>query len=167
MSAWTHTQPPVWKSDAVATPAGWAHPTTGELLVAIRGLQAKGVDATAVPTFTAALSAATYAVGDLFRVNVTASEEVKVTSAAKIVVTINGQARDAFYNHELSTTTAKAFTYQLVEADKATAGKVTVGTSIVGGQVKDVLPGGNVRLVPTDARTFAAINTAAVTVTAA
>lgn len=33
--------PPNWCKDAIATPRGWAHPVTGEILVAIKGIKAE------------------------------------------------------------------------------------------------------------------------------
>lgn len=33
--------PPAWCKDAVATPRGWAHPKTGELLIALKGMKAE------------------------------------------------------------------------------------------------------------------------------
>lgn len=33
--------PPAWCKDAIATPRGWAHPTTGEILVALKGIKAE------------------------------------------------------------------------------------------------------------------------------
>ncbi len=33
--------PPAWCKDAIATPRGWAHPTTGEILVALKGITAE------------------------------------------------------------------------------------------------------------------------------
>ena len=37
----SRSNPPSWCPEAVATSRGWCHPKTGELLVAIRGLEIK------------------------------------------------------------------------------------------------------------------------------
>jgi hypothetical protein len=39
--SWSLTQPPNWVPDAIATDRGWVDPATGELIVAIRGLNVK------------------------------------------------------------------------------------------------------------------------------
>lgn len=167
MTQWSHTQPPSWFPTAVATSRGWENPVTGEVLVAIRNLEAKGIDAAAVPTFVAALvGGPAFLVGAVFRVNVTASEPVRVTNAATIIATFGATERTLAYNDSLSTDTVKAFTYTLTAEDIGIAGTVSVGTEIIGGQVKDILPGGNVVLVPQASRIFAAIDTSLVTVAA-
>lgn len=166
MPLWTQTTPPVWAPTAVATPAGWADPVTGELLVAIRELAAKGVDILDVPTFTAALSAAAYLVGDTFRVLVTASEPVRVTAAVTVPVAFTGNARSAVYNPADSTPTVHAFDYVLTAADISIAGEVVVTAEMIGGQVKDLLPGEGTHLVAQVDRIFPAVDATLVTVSA-
>lgn len=39
MGTWKYDQAPTWKPDAIATPAGWAHPKTGEILACCRQLK--------------------------------------------------------------------------------------------------------------------------------
>ena len=44
MPLWTYVRPPYWFPTAVARPAGWVNPTTGEILVCISSLDEKRND---------------------------------------------------------------------------------------------------------------------------
>ena len=92
--SWNLTTPPVWAPTAVAGPAGWTNPDTGEVLIAMRNLVSKGTDAADFPTFVAALtSAAVLVTGDKLVITVTASEPVKATGALAIEVMIGAEVR--------------------------------------------------------------------------
>lgn len=89
MSNWSLATPPTYRPDAVATASGWTDPVTGEVLVTIRALTTKNVDALIVPTFTMSVPVnGSYAAGATLQFNVTASEAVTVVGTPSIDITI-------------------------------------------------------------------------------
>jgi hypothetical protein len=130
MSSWTLNTPPTFHPDAVASAAGWKHPVTGEVLVAIRGLTTKNVDAGTVPTFVLAVPAdGTYHAGDKLTFTVTASEAVSVSGTPSIDVTIGANIRQAQFTGIDATNKILTFQYTLVAGDAGATG-ITVSPSI-------------------------------------
>jgi hypothetical protein len=130
MSSWTLKTPPTFRSDAVASASGWKHPVTGEVLVAIRGLTTKNVDALVVPTFTLAVPAdATYTVGQALVFTVTASEAVSISGTPSIDVTIGSTVRQAQFTGIDATQKILTFSYTLVAGD-ADADGIAVANTI-------------------------------------
>lgn len=162
MPAWTQTTPPTWFPTAVASPAGWRDPVTGELLVAIQNLAEKGVDATEIPTFAAALvSAVSMIVGSYMEIDVTPLEPVAVTGIPKIALNLGAETRTLNYDKTHSSSTLLKFKYKVTATDPlCAAGTITIGSEITGGTIADILPGGGGVLVAD--RTFAAVDTSTV-----
>lgn len=118
MSNWSIKTPPTYRPDAVATASGWTDPVTGEVLVCIRGLTTKNVDALVVPTFTLGVPAnGTYHVGQALVFTVTASEAVTVAGTPSIDVTIGSNVRQAQYTGIDATQKIMSFSYTLVAGD--------------------------------------------------
>ena len=145
MSAWTRTTPPTWFSTAVVGKMGWENPTTGELLVAISNLQAKNADEVDPVTIVAVTANNEPLVtGDSLIVVVQFSEAVAVVGSPEIALTVGAESRVLQFDSANSTATHVAFSYTVVEDDVATAGTISVDTSIdlTNGGVYDILPGG-------------------------
>jgi len=110
MSLWNINTPPELYPNAVATPAGWADPITGELYVAVGGLSTyKGgaAELTQVRLLTddpdvfntgASLKPKVYPAGEYLVFEALFNEPVTWTGdAPKLTVTIDGNARTASY----------------------------------------------------------------------
>jgi hypothetical protein len=134
MSLWNNSTPPVLYPDAVATPAGWADPVTGELLVTVTGLSTYKNEGAGTQLVSARILGAkvqgsdpivlkkTFAAGDVIVVEAMFLEPVTKTGGTPtMVVTINGNAR-TFTN----------FT-DTSDFDAKTKGKITGFTISAGG----------------------------------
>lgn len=129
MSNWSLKTPPTYRPDAVAGPEGWKDPVTGEVLVCIRALTTKNVDALVVPTFVLAVPAnGTYTVGQALVFTVTASETVTVVGTPSIDVTIGSTVRQAQYTGIDATQKILTFSYTLVAGDTDSDGIVVANT---------------------------------------
>jgi hypothetical protein len=119
MALWNDNQPPVLYPDAVATPAGWADPITGELLVTVSGLSTyKGgaAELVKVGLFTGKEEfehsqdlglPVVYSAGEYMVVEAVFSEPVTWTGdAPQIVGTLNGNSRTFAYFQDLTDTKA-------------------------------------------------------------
>lgn len=84
MSIWTKEKPPTYRPDAVATPAGWTDPETGEVLACIRDHTTKAGEANPIAV---EFGAETYAAGAPLTVTVRFNEYVDVTPGATLNVT--------------------------------------------------------------------------------
>jgi hypothetical protein len=131
MALWTYKTPPIFKQDAIATDKGWVDPVTGEILVAITGLDVKNTDAVVVPTFgTIAVPAdGTYNLGDTLTFTLTVTEDVQVQGSPYIELTIGSTVRNAVYDSSTSTPTSLVFKY-VVAADDLDTNGITVATVI-------------------------------------
>jgi len=85
--SWTLTQPPDWSPDAIATSAGWVDPVTGELIVAIRGLNVKN-DAPRIVRVTRVGSTTKYGRSTTISFRVKFNEVVVVTGTPRIPLSI-------------------------------------------------------------------------------
>lgn len=108
----------------------------------------------------------TYVTGDILTVTVTATEAVVVDGRPTIAVTINAANRVATYDGSASTGTSLVFKYTIVAGDVATAGQVTLGTSMhtATSNIGDALPNGGSRPLTSGQKVFPAVTTTAVTV---
>ena len=109
MPQWTYTKKPGWypSNKVEATAAGWAHVDTGELLVAIGGLDTLNTDAASAPTFTITLPAdGSYTEDDTLTFTIEATEDVAVQhlnstlaitfyTGKTVCATFDGAASDA------------------------------------------------------------------------
>lgn len=106
MSLWNNQTPPVLYPDAVATPAGWADPKTGELLVTVTGLSTFKNEGAGTQLVNARIIGAkvqgaepvvlkkTFAAGDVMVVEAMFLEPVvKTGGTPTMTITINGNAR--------------------------------------------------------------------------
>lgn len=164
MSQFNLTKKPSWYAaeDISASSRGWVYDPTGEVLVACRGLDTKNTDAASAPTFTAAIAysgTAAMVTDDIVTITITSTEAVKVSSIAYVVFNIDTDARQAVFDPATSTGTSLKFKYTIDETDSATAGQVSVGTTIVG-TVSDLVGDSTVPV----AVTFVAPNTSTATV---
>lgn len=161
MSSWTLKTPPTFRPDAVASAKGWVHPVTGEVLVTIRGLTTKNVDALVVPTFTLTVPAnATYHAGDTLTFTVTSTEAMSVSGTPSIDLTIGVNSRQAQYVSIDATQKILTFAYVLVAGDVPNTG-ITVANTIdlntVGkgkSKIVDVVAGSGGQPVAAAALTF-------------
>lgn len=173
MSNWSLATPPTYRPDAVATASGWTHPTTGEVLVTIRGLTTKRVDALVIPTFTISVPAnASYAAGATLQFNVTASEPVTVSGLPSLDLTIGSNVRQAVYDPVASTSTVLIFKYVLVTGDTDANGiscANTIDLNTVGkgkSRVVDQIVGSAGQTVAASALTFTVPATTGIITTA-
>lgn len=134
MSLWNNNQPPVLYPHAVATPAGWADPVTGEVLVTVTGLSTfKGGAAELVKIgltgnvksqFTTNQELGNervYAAGDYMVLEAVFSEPVTFSGNPTVSATINGNVRSFAYFQDTT------------DVDLATDGKVMSVTISSGG----------------------------------
>jgi 6,7-dimethyl-8-ribityllumazine synthase len=129
MSNWSLATPPTYHPTAVATASGWTDPITGEVLVTIRALTTKNVDALVVPTFTMSVPAnASYGVGATLEFHVIPSEAVTVSGFPSLDITIGTTVRQAVYDAVDSTGTLLIFKYVLVAGDTDANGIVVSNT---------------------------------------
>lgn len=142
-----------------------------EVLVSIGQLNELYIDASIVPTFSAAISysgTSNTVTGDIITVTVTASEPVIITGNPYITLTINGINKRFAYDGTNSTTTSLIFTYTVLAANSAIVGQFVVGSSITGQVgIGDILtPNGTVSgaLNPIASTTFTTIDTTLTTV---
>lgn len=106
-----------------------------EVLVAMRTLSSKMVDAATAPTFTAAISYSALSAmvtDDVLTITISASEAVKVADNAYIEVTIGENTRNAVVDAATSTSTSLKFKYTITASDVAAIGEVVVDTTIMG-----------------------------------
>lgn len=136
MPQWTYKNKPAWypSNKVEATPAGWAHTDTGELLVCIGGLDTSNTDAASVPTFTLTLPADdNYESGETLTFTLASSEAVKVIGYPAIKITGDGgEFMYAQYNPTTSTSTSLKFDLVLGEENLYYNG------GMVEGQIEDV-----------------------------
>lgn len=177
------TQPPKFRPDAVLAPNGWVDPVTGEVLIAIKKLDVKAaaknggnldgintatlanVDIAAVPTFTAAITSAdALAVGDKLKIDVTASEAVGIDGIATIRANIAGNVRDIGYTKTGSTSTLLKFEYTTTAEDTCDAGDVTITPKVISSNIYDQVLGLGRKYVAQSALTFAALNSAGISI---
>ena len=134
MSLWNNQTPPVLYPDAVATPAGWADPVTGELLVTVTGLSTFKNEGAGTQLINARIIGAKvagadpivykkiFAAGDVIVVEAIFMEPVvKSGGTPTMTITLNGNAR-TFTNY----TDTSDFVAQ-------TKGKITSITNSGGG----------------------------------
>lgn len=137
MSLWKNDRPPVLYQDAVATPAGWADPVTGELLVTVTGLSTFKGGASELNRVHIVGTKKIFADDDYIVIEADFTEPVTITGTPTIAATINGNARTFTYfvdNTDLKTdgdpangtgTNKIRFRYQVVEDEIATANQIT------------------------------------------
>lgn len=129
MSLWKNDKPPVLYPDAVATPAGWVNPTTGELLVTVIGLSTFKGGASELKRVHIMGNKHIFAHGDYIVLEADFTEKVVLDSGTpEITATINGNSR--------------TFAYFVDSSDKINPDKVTGFTIADGGAdyvVGDVL----------------------------
>lgn len=143
MSLWSLNTPPIWKPDAVATPAGWADPITGELLVTIIGLSTYKGGLSDLVRVALLGTDRLFGSGQFITLVVTFSERVVVTGTPRITATINGNTRQFNYSAG-STTNSLQFRYQVASNETATPGQIAFTTPIGlnGGTILDADGGG-------------------------
>lgn len=108
--SWTLSSPPSWFPDAVATDKGWVDPATGELLVAIRGLNVKNAGPT-IQRVTRVGSITKYGRSSVISFRVKFNEVVTVTGSPRIPLTI-GADSSKFLTYASGTgTSALTFSY--------------------------------------------------------
>lgn len=150
MSQYNYTKKPNWYADGdvAANAKGWVHTPTGEVLVAMRGLDAKNTDALAAPTWTLTLPAnGNYVTEDTMILELVSNEAVHVVGAPYIVVTIGATARNFVYEPVSSTSTSLKFTYDVVADDVDADGIVVAGTLTKGtAKIYDIVGGGQVEV---------------------
>lgn len=139
MSLWTLNTPPRWVQNAVATVKGWAHPTTNELLVAIRNLTTK---AGAADILAVSLNAEEYLQGDELSVTVRFNEKVDVSAGASLVLSWDGLAGDiTLYAAAQSNSNLIVFAYESDLTTLATipmeAGTLEMAAQSLVGTIKD------------------------------
>jgi len=141
MSLWTLTNPPVWKSDAVATSAGWADPDTGEVLVTIDGLSTFKTHA---PLINVALDVThahrilqsdgsflfSFLTGDVIPLVLTFGEEVQlspydITNNLSTVTVAIGSGSASFDYVSGQFSTKLVYHYTVLVGDTGAAGTVT------------------------------------------
>ena len=106
MSLWKNNTPPILYPDAVATPAGWADPVTGELYVTVTGLSTFKNESAGTQLVSARILGAKsggvdpivnkpiLAAGDIMVVEAIFLEQVTVTGGTPtMTITLNGNAR--------------------------------------------------------------------------
>ena len=123
MPKWTLTQPPVWKTDAIATPAGWEDPVTGELLVTINGLSTFKEPGGLAALLKVSLDKTSYNSGQVVTAKVHYNQNVVVTGTPHLTISFNGNSRVFAYATGTGTPTLN-FTYTSVSGDASTAGEV-------------------------------------------
>ena len=101
MSLWTLQQPPNWGNmghpPAVATPAGWADPITGELLVAIVGLSTFKEPNGAPELTHVYFDKTAYGHGSVAHVIAQFNEPVVVTGTPQVTISVNGTNETCSY----------------------------------------------------------------------
>lgn len=119
-----------------------------EVVVACSDLYNASTDALVVPTFTAAVTAATGTIGamvtgNILRCTLTASEnmEVQGTPRVQFVVGAGASVRQFVLNTTLTTAASLVFDYTIAATgDTSTAGQVVVAAATNGGYISDILP---------------------------
>lgn len=146
--SWTLNTPPTWAPNAVATKKGWENPTTGEVLVAIRGLSRK---AGASDVNAVVFGAEVYENGDDVSALVRFNEKVNVTAGASFVLTNSGSGgnitlyaaaqndvSEVLFNKQVDNTTqvalaANAYATQTLTSDTVNVSDgdtVTIGSKV-------------------------------------
>lgn len=119
-----------------------------EVVVALADLRNANIDAAVVPTFSAAVTAATGVItalvaGNILRCTLTATEAMEIQGAPKVQFVVGAAAsvRQFTLNTTLTTGTSLVFDYViLATGDTSTAGQVVVTTATNGGYISDILP---------------------------
>lgn len=107
---WSLTNPPSWFPDAVATDKGWVDPATGELLVAIRGLNVKNAGPI-VQRVTRVGSTTKYGRSSVISFRVKFNEVVTVTGTPRIPLTIGADSSKFLSYASGSGTSSLTFSY--------------------------------------------------------
>ena len=144
MPLWSLTNPPVWKSNAVATPAGWEDPDTGELIVTIEGLSTTKTH-TAVTSITLDLSNygledGGWVTSEVITIYVTFNAAVLVTGVPTIAATFGGNAGNFSYVSGSGVTgDLGVLTFQHTVASNDNDGLIVLSSPIVlnGGTIKE------------------------------
>jgi hypothetical protein len=142
MSKWTLDTPPTWVTNATATESGWIDATTGELLVAIRGLATRRTTgATAVSASFATTSSKTkLKTADVITLTVKFNEKVTVTGSPQLSVTIGGNTRQATYASGTGTNSL-VFTYAIIGGDSGSWTAIGASITLNSGTMKDTNDG--------------------------
>lgn len=115
MAGFGYTTAPVWKPDASATSKGWEDSVTGEVLVAIGGLDTIQTDIAALPTFTGVLS------GGKATISIATSVEGVLNTTSEVqTVTLNG-AQGGTWTLTIGGQTTSALAYNISTANLQTA----------------------------------------------
>lgn len=117
MSQWTYSKKPGWypANKVEATPAGWSHVDTGELLVCIGGLDTLNTDADSVPTFTITLPAdGSYTEDDTLTFTVEASENVAVQHPASVLPITFYTGKTVYASFDGAASDANSLVYKYV-----------------------------------------------------
>lgn len=134
---WSLTQPPNWAPDAIATDRGWVNPDTGELLVAIRGLNVKN-NGPAVVRVSRIGNITKYGRTTTLSFRVKFNEVVVVTGSPRIPLTIG--ANSSLYVTYASGTGSSSlvFSYAIQNTD---SGAISIAGPIQlnSGTIKDAL----------------------------
>jgi len=138
MSLWSLNSPPNYKRDAIATPAGWTDPVTGELLVTIIGLSTfkGGLSDLVSVAFTS--TDRLFGAGQTMTLVATFTEKVVVTGTPRITSVLNGNTRQ--FNYLSGTGTNKLlFRYTVATDETATSGQIafTSPIDLNSGTIKD------------------------------
>lgn len=145
MSLWDINNAPNFKpeglgipNEVVATSRGWENARTGELLVAIRGLNALQSNVNIEQVFITAQDKQLYKQGDIFSVTVVLTQKVTVTGSPQITVSVNGTNVVANYVSG-SGTNVLVFQYSVPNNISSVGGNVSVTSPIAlnGGTIVD------------------------------
>lgn len=161
-------------STATVQAALWALSNIADNDVAVTGtpgaytltwLNSLGNVAQPTVTTTSLVGNRTFITGDTFTVIATASESVVVDGKPTIALTINAANRVATYDGSASTPTSLVFKYTVVAGDVATAGQVTLGTSMATANtdISDALAKGGSRPLTSGQKVYPAVTTTSVT----
>lgn len=122
----------------VATSRGWENAQTGELLVAIRGLESLQSNVNIEEVFITAESKQLYKQGDIFSLTVVLTQKVTVTGSPQITVGINGTNVVANYVSG-SGTNSLVFQYAVPNNISSVGGSVSIVSPITlnGGTIVD------------------------------
>jgi len=129
MSLWSLNSPPLWFPTAVATPAGWANPDTGELIVTIVGLSTYKGGLSDLVSVRFVDVDRKFGAAQTMTLRATFSEKVNVTGTPRITSTINGNTRQFNYLSG-SGTNQLLFRYTVAADETATSGQISFTSPI-------------------------------------
>ena len=139
MADWSTTAPPNWAPEAIATDKGWADPVTGELYVAIRGLNTKNAGP-AVTRVTRIGNITKYGRATTISFRVKFNEVVVVTGSPRIPLTI-GAASNLYVTYASGTGSSSLVFSYAVPNDGSVSGAISIAGPIDlnSGTIKDAL----------------------------